>query len=95
MCRSVLDTAFLENVPDKMCKKALGERRESFTLSDRITVACKNRYISEEAKKLAIQVRVRGNKAVHYQPNLSKQVWETICNTLLVLQELYSDRHNQ
>lgn len=93
MCRSVLDTAFREKVPDEMCGKALGTRinhQESFALSDRITVACKYTYISEEAKKLATQVRVRGNKAVHYQPDLSKQVWDTICDTFWVLQELYS-----
>ncbi len=97
MCRSVLDVAFREKVSVKMCEKVLHDKRNpqgSFTVSKRIAAAFKSGSISEPTRKLAIQIKRRGDKAVHYQPGLSKQVWETIYDTFLVLQELYSDRHN-
>jgi len=98
MCRSVLDTAFRERVPDELCKQILcgkTRKRPTFHLVDRIAVARKKDLISAKGRKLADQVKERGNKVVHYQPDLSKEVWETIYDTFLVLQELYSDGHTQ
>jgi hypothetical protein len=52
-------------------------------------VATRERIIDEQTGKLANTVKWRGNHAVHYQPDITKQVWETIRDTIKVLEKLH------
>jgi hypothetical protein len=87
LCRAVVDRAFKDAITDKICENHLGER-ERYDLSDRIEAARKEGLIDDEIKNKAYTVRIRGNKAVHEQPNITKDVWGTICDTLAVLERI-------
>jgi hypothetical protein len=90
LCRSVLDRAFSEAVPEELCEKYMGcikERREH-SLDDTIWVARKEGLVTEAVAEAANRVRIRGNKAVHYQPDITKDVWSTMCDTFYVLSAL-------
>jgi hypothetical protein len=90
LCRSILDTAFRENISDDICEKHFGRRKFDFTLNDRIHAANKEGLIDDDIKSMALNVKERGDKAVHYQPDITKDVWGTICNTISVLEVLFS-----
>jgi hypothetical protein len=47
--------------------------------------------IDNKTKEYTIAVKKRGDKAVHYQPDITKQVWETICDTLMVLEKIHGN----
>lgn len=92
LCRSVIDTAFRERISVEGCEEILGKRRDSnYTLDDRICVAAKKGIIDESTKAIATEVRLRGNKAVHDQPDITKNVFDTIKKTVIVLERLYED----
>lgn len=90
LCRAVLDTAFRDTVGDMICEKHLGPGRYSkpreFGLNERITAAWKDGMIDEETWKLARDVKMRGDKAVHYQLDVTKKVLDTIRDTLRVIE---------
>lgn len=89
LCRAVLDTAFRDAVKDKLCEKCLRKKpKYDFTLNDRIRAAQKAGFIDRKTKDLAIQVKERGVKAVHYQPDITADVFGTICDTLNILEKL-------
>jgi hypothetical protein len=89
LCRAVLDTAFRDAVEDGICEKRLRMKREyGFTLNDRIWAAQKAGIIDRKTKDLAIQVKERGVKAVHYQPDITEDVFGTIRDTLTILEKL-------
>jgi len=89
LCRSVIDTAFNKKVTYKMCKKYPVERNKSpFSLENRIEVALKEELIDKDIAKKAHSVRLRGNTAVHKQPDGIKDVWGTICDTIAVLEKI-------
>lgn len=83
LCRSILDTAFRIN---KICE----ENQFDYDLKNRIDVAIKKGFINGKIGRLAHTVRIRGNKAIHNQPDATKDVWGTICNTISVLEVLFS-----
>ncbi len=90
LCRAVIDNAFRDVISDQMCEKYFGSRySKSFNLVNRIQAAEKEELIDKSIKDIAHRIRERGNKAIHYQPDITKQVWETICNTVTVLGALY------
>jgi len=89
LCRAVLDTAFRDTVSDEVCEKRLDKRRRyNFTLNDRILAALNDGVIDEKTKKLAMKVKECGVKAVHYQPDITKDVFGTIRDTLTILEKL-------
>ena len=59
-----------------------------FTLTDRIHAASKEGRVDEAIKSKALKVKSRGDKAVHYQPDITKNVWETICDTVVILEKI-------
>ncbi len=93
LCRSVVDTAFRDYIDDEICKRQ-GEYSTNskgeyyFTLSNRIKAAFKEGIIDRRAKDMAFVIKERGDKAVHYQPDITTQVWETICDTVAVLEKI-------
>ncbi|MCJ7730630.1 MAG: hypothetical protein MUO27_12260 [Sedimentisphaerales bacterium] len=90
LCRSVLDTALREKISPEICEKHFGRRQFGFNLSDRIHAAAKEGLIDDATKSKTLKVKERGDKAVHYQPDITKDVWGTICDTVSVLEVLFS-----
>jgi len=89
LCRAVIDTAFNKKINYKMCKKYPVKRNKSpFSLENRIEVALKEELIDKDIAKKANRVRLRGNIAVHEQPDGIKDVWGTICDTVAVLEKI-------
>jgi hypothetical protein len=88
MCRSVLDTAFRETVTNAMCSEHLGPRKYEFTMSERIRSAHKAGIIDDATKDRALIIKERGDKSIHYQPNITKDVLGTINDTICVLNAL-------
>ena len=89
LCRSVVDTAFKDNIANKICEKHFGKRNSDFfSLIERILAAYKEGIIDDAIRDKAETVRLRGNKAVHEQPNITKDVWGTICDTVAVLERI-------
>lgn len=86
LCRSIIDTAFKDTIEEEICKKH-GQQR--YDLSNRIWAAFKERIICKDIKDKALKVKTRGDKAVHDQPDITKQIWETLCITVEVLESLY------
>lgn len=89
LCRSVIDNAFIEAVDDAMCERHPRKNgRAGFTLADRIRVAFEETIIDSRTRDIADQIRLRGNHAVHNQPDVTKDVLGTMRDTLRVLQSL-------
>jgi hypothetical protein len=93
LCRAVLDTAFRDAVPTEVCERhCQKDSQHDFTLGNRIHAAVKERYIDGHTRRLAIEVKERGDKAVHYQPDITQDILGTIRDTLIVLEELHKSR---
>ncbi len=89
LCRAVIDTAFQEKIAYEICEKHFGKRNRGwFSLSDRIQAALKEEIIDEDIEEKARNVEKRGNIAVHRQPDITKDVWGTICDTVSVLERI-------
>jgi len=88
LCRAVIDTAFRDTVSDEVCEKHFGKNGYEFNLSKKIQAAYKEGIINDQIKNKAFRIKNRGDKAVHYQPDITRNVWETICDTLAVLEEI-------
>lgn len=85
LCRAVIDTAFRDRIDDKLCEKYCNKNKNGFNLSNRIESAYEAGIIKSDIRTKAFKVKTRGDKAVHYQPDATKEVWETICYTLDIL----------
>lgn len=89
LCRSAIDAAFRDVVDDEICRKyEILPRSYEFTLSSRIQAAFKEGIIDNRIRNAAYRVKNRGDKAVHYQPDLGEDVWQVIRDTLSVLQRI-------
>jgi hypothetical protein len=92
LCRSVIDTAFKDTITDSLCEKYYTKRKpeDDFGLANRIVTAKKEKIITSDISKLAFLVKDRGDKAVHAQPDVTKDVLGTIANTIRVIDCLFS-----
>lgn len=81
LCRSVLDTAFREAIPE-----------EGLALAKRIVIAHDRRLINDELRRAAFTVKERGDKAIHYEPGMSQDVIGTIRDTLRVVAKITQAR---
>lgn len=88
LCRSAMEKAIEDKVTYEMCENILGKRygkQQNYVLADRIMVAQKEGLIEKEIAKIANNIRVRGNKVLHDDPNLTKTVFKTITDTIRVI----------
>ncbi|MBD3350682.1 MAG: DUF4145 domain-containing protein [Candidatus Lokiarchaeota archaeon] len=91
LCRSVIDNAFSKKTNNQICEKHLGERHwKNFTLEERILVAQKEGILDENMKTIADTIRTNGNDVVHLDPNIVKDSFGSIKNTIAVLECLYT-----
>jgi hypothetical protein len=89
MCRAAMEQAFKERVTEAHLRLA-GRMKDQPTLSDRIQAAVHvaNRLIPPELQQPADDVRLRGDKAVHYQTDVVDDVLGTIESLLVVVDGL-------
>lgn len=90
LCRAVIDTAFRDVITDEICEKHFGKLRHKydFSLSDRIQAALNEKIIDEDTAKKGRTVKELGTKAVHYQPDITQDVWGTITDTVAILERV-------
>lgn len=91
VCRGAIDTAFRDAVSDDVCMSIYPDRKagdKEFGLANRIVAAYKTKLIDKPTKKLAFEVKNRGDKAVHHDPYATKDVTRTIKDTIIVLKKL-------
>ena len=84
--RSVLE-ASMKEVFDRNMDKLPGARA-SATMSEKIRLARELGWLSRGSAKVANDVWFRGNKAVHEDPELVRDVFGTLASTLTVVTEL-------
>jgi hypothetical protein len=85
LCRSILDSAFRKKILDNICE----DNQFDYDLKMGIDTAIEKGLINDKTGKLAHSVRIRGNKAIHNQPDATKDVWGTIRDTITVLEVLF------
>lgn len=83
LCRSLLEGA----LRDKFESTGIDWRGD---LADAITLARERSWITADARAKATTARVRGNKALHQDPELTVKILETISDTFDVVRELTS-----
>ena len=83
LCRSVIDTAFREIIPNDV------------GLAKRIVAAHKEKVIDRNTRETAFSIKDRGDKAVHYQPDITTNVLDTIQKTIFVLEKLYDNKEER
>jgi len=86
LCRSAMEAAFRKMVTLEMLEHHLGSRaNRDYTLIDAICTAKKEGMINEELVEKAHAIRLRANKAIHYDPYATKNVFGTMSDTLDVI----------
>lgn len=81
LCRSVLDSALRDRYTTAVVEPAPD-------LNAAIDAAAMFGWIRPETKLIAHKIRLRGNKAIHQDPDLVKDVLGTVKNTMQCLAEL-------
>ncbi len=85
VCRGAIDTAFRDKVPISLLEsRRKKDPNRDYGLQDRIEAACPH-LISEQLRKDAHTVRCRGDKAIHFSPNATRDVLGTIRLALSVI----------
>lgn len=87
LCRSVIDTALRETIPESLCESRGPRPRFGYTLANRLEAALPT-LIEKECYEAGIRVNERGTKAVHYEPGATTDVLGTIQDTLTVVRAL-------
>ena len=86
LCRSAMEATFREVVTLEMLEHFLGSRRnKEYSLIDYIYTAKNEGMISEELIDKANIIRIRANKALHYDPNATKDILGTVSDTFKVI----------
>lgn len=93
LCRAVIDTGFRDCAHDEVCERygqyhTNSKGEHCYTLANRIIAAFREGIIDADIKQKAFIIKERGDKAVHYQPDITKDVWGTICDTVAVLERI-------
>jgi len=87
VCRGVIDTAFQEKVPLALLKSRRTKRKDRYGLQDRIEAAFPD-LLDKRTKEDAHAVRLKGDRAIHYDPHATRDVIGTIRQTLHVVNRL-------
>jgi hypothetical protein len=88
VCRGAIDTAFRGKVPTSLLeRRRRREPKRDFGLLDRIEAAYPD-LISESIKRDANCVRLRGDKAIHFDPQATDDILDTVRRALRVIDRL-------
>lgn len=93
LCRSVLDDAFREAIPDRECECFYSRAKpaDDFGLSKRIVTAFNIKHITRQTKAMAFKVIELGNTAIHFDPLVTQNALGTIRDTMVVLERLLKE----
>ncbi len=81
-----MENAIENRVTYDMCEKYLGPPRSGYySFKDRIIVAKRERILNDEIAEIATNIRLRGNTALHKDPNATKNIYGTITDTIRVI----------
>ncbi len=89
ICRAVLENAVTEAY-DRHGEPFPSDRKGRQTMNARLDRACELSWLSAKATGFARDVWTRGNKAVHSDPEATRDTLGTVRMTLSVLGELYN-----
>ena len=87
LCRSALEAALGEGLMQTAIRKDPNWERAH--IKDNINRAHCLGLLDEEGKKYAHEVRIRGNKTLHDQPDITNDIFGTIKMTTVVLAQIY------
>jgi hypothetical protein len=83
LCRSAMEKALENRVTYEMCEKYFGPPRGGgYSLQDRIIAAKQEGILNDETAEIATNIRLRGNTALHKDPNATKDIYGTIKDTI-------------
>src|SRR4030042_2827491 len=86
LCRSAMEKAFENRVTYEMCEKYFGPPHGGdYSLQARVIVAKREGMLNDEIAEIATKIRLRGNTALHRDPNATKNIYETITDTIRVI----------
>jgi len=90
LCRSVIEVAIDEKIPDRMCAKFCTPNKSSYTLADKIKTIEKSGLFDKEFVQTLNEIRLRGNECVHGNMDVDKDVKGTVidtCKALIVISD--------
>jgi len=83
LCRSAMEKALENRVTYEICEKYFGPPRGGgYSLQDRIIAAKQEGILNDETAEIATNIRLRGNTALHEDPNATKDIYGTITDTI-------------
>ena len=91
LCRSVVEVAIDEKIPDRMCAKFCDPNKPNYTLADKLKTIEKSGLFDKEFMRILNEIRLRGNKCVHGDMDAVKDVKGTVkdtCKALILISEL-------
>ncbi len=85
LCRSVLDVAIDEKIPDKLCAKYLNPNKEDYTLGDKLKTIKQSKLFNKELIDLLYRVKHRGDKCIHGDMDIVQDIKGTVVDTCKAL----------
>jgi hypothetical protein len=86
LCRSAMEKALENRVTYEICEKYFGPPHGGgYSLQDRIIAAKREGILNDETAEIAEKIRLRGNTALHKDPNATKDIYGTIRDTIRVI----------
>jgi hypothetical protein len=88
LCRAVLENAVVERFERSGIPLPATPEGKS-TMTSRLATALSFGWLSDDAWAAAKEIWIRGNTAVHKDPDVATQALDTVKKTMLVLSQLY------
>ena len=90
LCRSVVEVAIDEKISNRMCAKFCNRNKPNYTLADKLKTIEKSGLFDKEFVQTLNEIRLRGNKCVHGDMDVVKDVKGTVvdtCKALIVISD--------
>jgi hypothetical protein len=91
LCRSVIEVAIDDKITDKMCADFCDPNKPNYTLADKIKTIERSALLDKELVEILRRIKCRGDKCVHGEMDVVKDVMGTVkdtCKALIVISEL-------
>jgi len=85
LCRSVLDVAVDEKIPDRLCAQHCDPNKPNYTLADKIKTIEKSGLFDKNFVRQLNEIRLRGNKCVHGDMGAVQDIKGTVVDTCKAL----------
>lgn len=90
LCRSVLDVAVDEKIPDRLCARYCDPNKSYYTLADKVKTIKMAKLLPREITNKLQEVKLRGNKCVHGDMQAVGDIKGTIDDTATVLMAIFT-----